>query len=205
MVYSEVQICNLAMSHIGAYPISSLDESTKEARECKQLYPITRDMVLASARWSFAIKRKALGLLDETQDPWAYAYQYPAGCLQFLGMANTTINSEIYQDYTPIPWEPFEVDMNEANTGKRILTNREDAIGLYIMAVTNTSLFSMDFINALAYRLAADLAIPLKADIQLMQSLESKYYVALNTAKVKDAQEVQETPSTANAFLASRL
>ena len=58
---SMVSICNRALSKIGdEITILSVDDATKPARYCKILYPETRDMVLRSYPWRFALKRYRL-------------------------------------------------------------------------------------------------------------------------------------------------
>lgn len=52
---TDVEICNLALAHLGEAPISSLSDDTTAGRACNQLYLITRDAVLRSHRWNFAV------------------------------------------------------------------------------------------------------------------------------------------------------
>lgn len=59
---SIVSVCNRALSKIGdELIIMSLDDETKPARYCKALYDDTRDFVLRSYPWRFALKRLYFG------------------------------------------------------------------------------------------------------------------------------------------------
>ena len=42
---SEIDICNLALGHIRAGTINSLDEGSVQAKQCKLKYPIMRDQI----------------------------------------------------------------------------------------------------------------------------------------------------------------
>ena len=79
---SVVEICNLALTRIGAQTINSLAEASAQAIHCNLLFGPTRDAVLRQVPWRFATARQVLALLDETHPPeWAYGYKKPADCL----------------------------------------------------------------------------------------------------------------------------
>jgi hypothetical protein len=62
---TEISICNLALSRIGASTITSLTaNSVKEDRLCNQFYAQFRDELLRSFAWNFAIKTTRLNLTD---------------------------------------------------------------------------------------------------------------------------------------------
>ena len=57
---SEVDICNLALSHLGdTATIASLDppEGSAQAEHCARFYPIARDSLLEMHAWGFATSR----------------------------------------------------------------------------------------------------------------------------------------------------
>jgi hypothetical protein len=65
MATSDVQVCNLALSRIGASTITSLTaDSTKEDRLCNQFYSQFRDELLKSFVWNFALKTTPLNRVD---------------------------------------------------------------------------------------------------------------------------------------------
>ena len=55
-----VTICSNALLELGADPINSLEEGTKFARLCANLYPSLRDDVLRAHYWKCATKRVTL-------------------------------------------------------------------------------------------------------------------------------------------------
>src|SRR3990172_6032289 len=81
---SEVDICNMALSHLGnSKEIAILaTEKSEEAAACRRFYETARDTVLRDFAWPFATRILSLGLVEEDpNDEWAYAYRYPTDCL----------------------------------------------------------------------------------------------------------------------------
>ena len=61
MAYTELSICNLALSKLGADVITDLDATDKVSALCKQMYSPARDFVLRSHRWNCAVGKADLG------------------------------------------------------------------------------------------------------------------------------------------------
>jgi hypothetical protein len=74
MVTDAVEICNLALSRIGANTITSLTiDSAKEDRLCNLFYAQFRDEILKSFAWNFAMKATPLNLVDLYDDSSGYS------------------------------------------------------------------------------------------------------------------------------------
>jgi hypothetical protein len=194
---SVVDVCNLALSHIGKYHIASLQDARKEALECRTLYPRARNSTLRDFDWNFARKRIILAQLVDTFAGWDYAYQYPTDCLRALQIFNTASDSAVDQI-------PFEIGVNEGLSGRVILTDQEEAILIYTAAVEDPNVFDDVFIDALSYRLAADLALPLRGDPQVQQAMLNIYGSLLGRAQATNANERHKTPDDANYFVDAR-
>jgi hypothetical protein len=208
---NEIQICNLALSHIGAAAISSFEEESKEAIECKRLYEYERDSVLRDHQWNFALKEIDLALLTDEYSGWDYAYAYPNDCLRVnrifnvYGAPNSTYPNAQEIDYNYAGRIPYEVRANTSLSSKVILTNEENATLLYTARITTPNLFDSVFIEALSWKLATDLAQPVRGDLQLQQFCFQQYLFILSKALAKDSNEGYEHPSDANAFVNARL
>jgi hypothetical protein len=178
-VASEVDICNLGLSHLGdtanLQAISPPDGSA-QADHCARWYPIARDELLEMHDWSWATKRVALAQLSNPITEWTYCYAQPndllsaiavmdpsatddssvavpAPSMAFFGYSNPVINTGVYT--------PQEFTCEAAADGSDVLyTNQANAILRYIARVTDTSKFSSTFIQALAASLASMLAGP---------------------------------------------
>ena len=188
---TEVSICNVALNTLGELPISSLSDNNIRARQCKLLYPITRDIVLMDAPWTFAQKRVLLGTVDETipftDDGMTVVYSKPTDWLK----ANKQ----------NVRWARFKVE------GDRILS---DTAGLgiwYTARITDPTKFGLKFAyEALAAKLAAELAFPITHSRSLMDSLMTIYTtIKLPTAESVDAQQGTKTRPLDDAWTRSRV
>jgi hypothetical protein len=180
---SEVDISNLALSHLGDdATVSSLSppEGSAQAQHCATFYPIARDSLLEQHDWGFATRREALVELSIT-DPtgeWQFAYTLPNLCIRpieihppatlgattltsypgsTLAATNTFLNAGAATDFT------VETD---ASGNKILWTNQESAALMFLAKVSDTGRFSPLFTDTLTWYLAAYLAGPvLKGDV----------------------------------------
>lgn len=60
MAANDIEICNAALSRLGAPAITSLSDLDKRSQSCALIYPRTRDHLLRSHPWNFALKRVLL-------------------------------------------------------------------------------------------------------------------------------------------------
>lgn len=164
---SEVEICNLALAHLGdAATVASLDppEGSAQAEHCARFYPIARDSLLETHPWKFATRRATLAELTNPWTQWTYAYAKPADCLRMLAVISPTASND-HMDYGTLVPQPYTVEINE-DLAEVILTNQEDAVLRYVAQVTDTTTFSPLFTMTLSWHLASMLAGPtIKGDV----------------------------------------
>lgn len=178
---SEVDICNLALSHIGASAtISSLTEQSEEAFHCNLLYADTRDAVLRAHPWGFATRHLALSDVGTPPGNWSYRYAYPNNCLYAREILQTTTGGD------PIK---FEIALGDAYNARVILTDQDDATLIYTYKVTNTLVFDSLFINALAWKIASEICMPLTRDQDRLKAAYQMYQGAIAEAQVFNANE----------------
>ena len=207
---TEVEISNLALSHVGAHRITLLTEATKEARQCNLLYPFARDAALRAHDWSFARKRVTLALLPDLYSGWDFAYRYPTDCLVDRKIyddtgAYTGTSYDVDNDaYRQVGKVEYEIAVNAALDGKVILTNKQDAELTYTAAVTNPNLFDSVFVEAFSWLLSSQLAVPLKGDSAMQQTHLNQHMLLINNAKVISANEGNEKPRDVNCLVRSR-
>lgn len=167
---SIVAVCNRALSKIGdELIILSLDDNTKSARYCKALYADTRDFVLRSYPWRFALKRYVLAPLRE-KPLFGYEYRFslPSDCLRVWKMEEN---------------ERYQVE------GQCLLTDSNICRFIGISRVEDSTVFDPMFVEALSLRLAAELAVPLAASVSLRDSLIKEYQQFVQQAKTASAME----------------
>lgn len=173
---SEVDICNLALAHLGdAATVSSINppEGSVQAEHCSRFYPIARDALLEMHAWGFATKRVAIAYLTNTWPEWTYAYAVPNDAVNIIAI----LPSEATNDYsvgintmfsqTGLPliaggvYQPQAFALETQADGTQIIyTNQEDATLRYSALITDTTQFSPLFVVSLSYLLASYLAGP---------------------------------------------
>ncbi len=194
---SAIEICNLALNHIGANSIQSFDSPTKEARTCKLLYATLRDETLSDHDWNFARKRISLALSTEEFSEWSYAYQWPTDCLVIRKIVNTSSSDSV--DRTP-----YEVGANSGGNRKLILCDAENAELVYTARIEDANMYDTLFIKALSYRLAMDLAQPLRGKPEIRNLMYQSYAIQISTAKAVSGNQGQQNPDNSNAFTKAR-
>lgn len=201
---SEVSICNMALSKVGASSkIESLDEASAEAGECNLWYTFTRRQALAAMDWSFA--RTRLTLATHADDPpdgvWGYRYQYPSDCV--LG-GFRKIESPVSGSGVWSPEEkalvsmadaiPYTVELNPDETTHSILTNLDNAVGVYTKDLVTTTLFPPAFVIAFATLLGANISWTLTKKTKLEDKLVTRAIGLIQSAGAVDGNEQVSTP-----------
>lgn len=161
---SIVQICNMALSHIGAGPlISSISppDGSVEAGYCATFYDIARTELLEPGTWSFALKRAALAPVTNASEVWTYAYALPSDCLRALRILRPSLAVTVFnQDEVALRQDdrdgaPFDLE------GQVLYTDQPDAVLVYTIDVTDSARFTGSFTATLSYLLASYLAGPI--------------------------------------------
>ena len=174
---TEVSICSNALRKLGDDPITSLTEDTERARLCNAFYESSRDSLLRSHPWNFAITRATLAQLSTTP-AYGLAYQYALPtdpyCLRVLEME--------YQDYI------FKIE-NLATEGRVLLTDESTAKILYIARITDTTLFDSLFVDLLTAKLATNLAYAITGSLKVQEQMYKLFQLKLSEARSIDGQE----------------
>ncbi len=84
---TDISLCSTALSAMGADPIESFSDETREALVCAQFYSILIADLLSRHPWRFAVGQAQLSRLNETPlYGYAYAYQLPTDMVDLLSM-----------------------------------------------------------------------------------------------------------------------
>lgn len=198
---TQVEICNLALSHVGVgKEIATFDtEKSQEAQACRRFYDPARLAALRDFAWPFATKFVTLGLIKSSPTTeWAYSYQYPSDCLKFRRILSL-IRNDTRQSRIPFRFV-------YGQSGQEIYTDQDSAQAEYTVDVNDTSRFPPDFVIALSYRLAAMIAPrvtggdPFKLGPQALQL----YALEISKASANAANEEQEEESPDSEFVRAR-
>ena len=199
---SEVSICNLALSHIGETTITALSDDTNQARECNRLYAVTRDIELRAHNWNFAMKRTSLSE-DGDEPTWGYDHRYvlPTDCLRLVKVGYTAND---WQGSGQGNWRVEGDNLADSGRVYLVINLAGPVYILYVARITDVAVFDMLFINALAARLAMDLAPRLTQSNAIVQQMQQSYEYWIGQARSMDAFESSARPRRISPWITSR-
>ncbi len=177
---SVIDICNLALGHIGdAAEITAISppDGSSQAAQCSKYYPIARDECLSDHNWGFAKRRQLLAAISgDAPSGWEYWFTIPNPYL--------VARQVVTEDYdTPIR---FEIEGHDTH-GTIVLCDTEDAELWYTTQVTDTTKYPAEFIHALSWLLASYLALPITRNPAIKKSSFEQYLHVLGKATSIDA------------------
>lgn len=149
---SDVDIANLALSHIGdeaAVVALEPPDGSVQSNLCARFWPIARAELQEVFEWGFCEDRNgALAQVTSVLDSWEFAYNLPADCIKVRKLlANGETNEKA--------GEPFAVIHGV------LYTNAENPLLVYSKLITNPGKFTPTFTAAASYLLASYLAGPI--------------------------------------------
>jgi hypothetical protein len=215
--YTEVDICNTALSNIRAKSINSLSESSQESQLCKLKYPIVRDKLLRDNHWRFAKKTQPIALRSDVLAHWTHSYQYPSDCLKLHSIMqediiktnNRSRLAAIFDSNQRFESPDFRVDYEvlTASGDKVIGCNFENVIAEYTARIENTALFDPNFMLAVSWYLSAQLAVPLLGEGKgrgMMADSFNMYKLLLSEALASDVEEARDSQVRQSSLIEAR-
>ena len=220
---SEVDICNLALGHIGdAATVSSINppEGSAQAEHCSRFYPVARDALLELHSWGFATKRVNLASLGSAWPEWQYCYAVPNDALNLLAVLPPLATDDYSEGIT---WmysqtgaalaaggiyqpQPFNYETLDDGT-LVIYTNQENAMLRYTAYVTDTTVFSPLFVSTLSWYLASMLAGPVikgEAGAAEAKRCMAQAQLMLGKATVSDSNQRRTTIAQNTPWMTGR-
>lgn len=214
---SAIDLCNRVLLDIGARgnsvaTIASFTEASAAARACQLNYDAMRKLLIRCAPWGCTRKQLPLDLLGDAASgtcpfPWLYEYAYPSDCLKFRYLLQIPQNWPFPSSPTVAPAvgdtlvTPYvsttrrqrfliSSDLDPAgNARKVLLTNTNQALGVYSYDCTNVDQFDASFTEALVAMVAAKLVMPLTGNTGLMPTFMQIAKDRVVEARVADGNE----------------
>ena len=183
-------LCNSALAKIGAARITSLEEDSKNANLCANLYPRCRDDLLRAHSWNFATMRVKLAKISaEPAFGHAAAFALPADWIRSIAAFDNEAGLGALE---------FKIE------GGHIVTDAEEVYLRYIRRVEDANLMPSDFREALSSLLARELAVPIAQSNTLEEKLEARFRTRLRRARTTDGLEDRADPLPLGAWAAVR-
>lgn len=173
---TETHIANLALSHIGATPVASAEQSPEIQLHFDQC---VRELLRAHP-WNFATTTKELPIAQDSPhsvDEWPHAYDLPADCVRPLFYRN----------------QGYATGQTEHEVRGQFVLSYHDSLSLtYVSDKTELADYPPDVVHALTMLLASRLA----ANILKQPQLASQLYDAYKRDCLIDAKrnDVAESP-----------
>jgi hypothetical protein len=188
MATSAAEICNKALARLGITKfISDLDDATDaNAAACKVFYADLLDAALAAFPWTFATLRRTLNQIagEAARDGWKYVYALPAGCLapRRIWPANSGIK---YASQTK-DRIPYVIEKSSTDDTQVLLCDEPSPVLHYTARIVDPMKLPPMFVDAFAWMLASELALPLTSKEKKLEMCAKIYLVKINEAQAHD-------------------
>ena len=148
----------------------TLDESSKTARRCKQLYDSTRQYLLSLHPWSFALRSVNLSPTEDYKSTnWLYAFRRPSDCLKIVKM----------------DLQPTDYIIED----KFICCDEKSLNLLYVKDLEDVNQFSRPFYVVCVKAMTRALIPTIAQNYQLQAQVDKEYMEALREARHFDSVE----------------
>lgn len=157
---SKLEIINRALLKLGEPPVSSLND-TAFGKSYEMIYDDVKKLLLSAYPWRFAT---ALQSLVQEQEKYGarYLYALPEDCLLLLRVFDTNTETALLE---------YEI----AGQAIALETNADISVE-YVQDIDDDASFSALFREALAAKIASELAMRLKHSINFKQVFENEFY-----------------------------
>lgn len=189
---SELEVMNRALDFLREAPITSADENRHPAKWMKRNFKAVRNQVMTTHIWKFCMERATL-TPDATAPAfeWTYRYLKPADCLRVLplrvgGRLNGVLIPHIIE-------------------GDYILTNAPPPLYIrYVKLIDTVAKWPPLFVNAVAAKLAEELAPSLTGKQSAAEAMSVKFQQTLSLAASVDSAEGTHAEQYATDYDAAR-
>ena len=182
-INSKVDICNMALGHLGNFGTIEDIDSPKDSKEktCALWYDICRETLLQMIIPNFALSRRIISKGSGVPEfGWSYYYEYPSDCLRLLGIGSVEDKENNYS---------IEVD----SSGKKWILNAidyEDGMPIrFIKDVKDVNRFTPEFKLLLSWHLAANIAKPISQSEEIAARIEKTLNGKMSAASGINSQE----------------
>lgn len=163
---SKVQLCNMALSRLGANTITSLTDGTSEAKLCNTFFNDISEEVISEGSWSSTIRRASLAKTTNTPVyDYTSEFQLPVDpkALKILNVNESSPN-----------------DIDYVIEDDKLLTDESTIKIRYVAFITDTEDWDVYLKRAFVARLCSELAYALTGDEGKSQSEFERYRLFLN-------------------------
>ena len=188
---AEVDICNLALSHLGDdATVTSISppEGSAQSQHCAIFYPVARNAMLEAHDWGFATTRIKVAVRQKDYCGWRFVYAVPADVVRII-----SVKPELVCKDESTPSVPYQTERG-TDGAMIVFCDHPDIVIRYTTLITDPNRFPPLFAITLSWYLASMLAGPiLKGDAGAAQARQclSMVQMYLGQAAASDANQNQ--------------
>ena len=165
----------------------ALTDGTPQANACNALFQTALDDSLQDFEWRFATAIVPLVPSGAAPLPWSYQYLRPTGCVKARAVLDPTLAAAYLQTARrfTIPPSPFSegsfLVSGDMVTG--FWSNVANAVLVYTTDQTDPAQWEPAFTNALSWRVAMEIALPITNSAEIMDRCQQGYRGAIMAAQ----------------------
>jgi hypothetical protein len=181
---ARIDIVNIALTLLGADPITSLEDDAPEALLMKIHYPIARDATLEAYEWSFAIKRFVPAV--EAEQPlwgWAFQFPFPSDILRLLTVERVSSSQMVQTN------RMHRNQIDHAVENRKVLSNEGTIYCTGIRRVDDEGIYTNLFSHALACKLAMLTCLAITESSRKFEEVAIMYAGTIKEAASRDGQQ----------------
>lgn len=174
---SKIEVINRALLKLGEAPVSSLNTVAYSA-SYDVVYEDMKKLLLSSYPWRFAIGMKKLALVDELYNG-KFMYKLPVDCLLVVNIYGV---SDIYDTN-----QVGDISENYEISGDCVIADIKTGLKLeYVKLIDDVGSFTPLFREALAVKIASELAMRVKHSLQLKQMFDNEFMMLVKQAELNN-------------------
>ena len=181
---ARIDIVNIALTMLGAEPITSLEDEAPEARLMKVHYYIARDSTLEAHEWSFAIER-FVPAKAAAAPAWGWAYQFPipSNIIRVLTVERVSASQMVATN------RHTRHQVDHVVEGRNILATEGTIYCTGIRSIDDEGIYTNLFSTAFACRLAMMTCLAITESSTKFKEMAVMYAGAIREASSRDGQQ----------------
>lgn len=207
MARNVTQICNEAISDLPAHPITSIDDGSKEARECDRHFNGVVSDLIGEHDWGHVRRRIALApVTNDREGEWAHAYAFPDEMVSPIRLIrNYDAASAAGVIVTPLVYWPLldlgYIEVPYTLADGVLYTDLENAILEYSTDAVEPNKWPPLFAQAVIRLLAARIYRPILGEKADTREYMVKYTAARQAVDFAIADDLNRYPRQRKAFV----
>lgn len=156
-----------------------------EACVCALHFEQVRDRLLELYSWIFARMTETPALISESVPGWKYTFQLPSDCLKVLAVIahDKRLDDSLTGKCKHISDYQENVELTEYETARgQLYANREVVYIRYTGRITDISKWTPVFKDAFIIKLAAEIAMAVSGDLNIVNALNQKLQIVIQEA-----------------------